>query len=219
MCTILEEHINEIEFDFSILAILNFLGISENLYTVITKVDDYQQAFRRNTDSTWPVKFTGTRSLKEIYGQYCKLKLIHLLIFTKNHFVLVLMIKKAYLCSKFFDENTRRWKYLHSIIARIGNDKVSFFINSNSIGSHKHTIFWPLFSKELCCIEVRFYNKQSMIVEVGDNCFIISRKANSSWRIKMLPMSSCKINLIIYKSFFYNDIQSCDKWHIGSGQP
>ena len=66
MCTILEEHINEIEFDFSILAILNFLGISENLYTVITKVDDYQQAFRRNTDSTWPVKFTGTRSLKKL---------------------------------------------------------------------------------------------------------------------------------------------------------
>ena len=72
MCTILEEHMNEIEFDFSVLAILNFLGISENLYTVITKVDDYQQAFRRNTDSTWPVKFTGTRSLKEIYWQYCK---------------------------------------------------------------------------------------------------------------------------------------------------
>ena len=77
MCTILEEHINEIEFDFSILAILNFLGISENLYTVITKVDDYQQAFRRNTDSTWPVEFTGTRSLKEIYRQHCKLKLNH----------------------------------------------------------------------------------------------------------------------------------------------
>ena len=48
------------------LAILNVLGISENLYTVITKVNDYNQAFRRNTNSTWPVKFTGTRSLKKL---------------------------------------------------------------------------------------------------------------------------------------------------------
>ena len=53
----------ELSLTLVFLAILNVLGISENLYTVITKVNDYNQAFRRNTDSAWPVKFTGTCSL------------------------------------------------------------------------------------------------------------------------------------------------------------